>query len=54
MTALLQVFAGDLGQAVVEHHAVPFGLFWRSPESLFFHCRVVATLTLQTALPFGV
>src|SRR5690606_25285021 len=26
-TALLQVFARDLGQAVVEHHAVPFGFF---------------------------
>src|SRR6185369_16045388 len=26
-TALLQVFAGDLRQAVVEDHAVPFGLF---------------------------
>src|SRR5690606_4099570 len=25
--ALAQVFARDLGQAVVEHHAVPFGFF---------------------------
>ena len=52
--ALLQVFTGDLGQAVVEHHAVPFGLFLLFAAVRFFQLRVVATLTLQTAEPLGV
>src|SRR5690606_26277792 len=37
--ALLQVFAGDLGQAVVHDHAVPFGFFTALAAGLVFPLR---------------